>query len=162
MITIYFRGFCQPNKNGGKMSYGSTIYHNGKEIYKKDLPYKRDDGIASNHIADYCGLVSALRFLISKGLTKEQVYCVSDSQLVVKQMMREYEINDGKYKEYARQAIKLLKYFDMPPYFEWRQIKKSLENINKLLEKKSNEQEGIPSAATRMYGSQQLSYKGFD
>ncbi len=59
-------------------------------------------GIATNNIAEYKALIFALEKAISLSLTHVQVYM--DSQLVIRQMRREYKVKNASLKILYRKA----------------------------------------------------------
>ena len=119
MIKAYFDGACEPNGDGGKMAYGGVIYRHEKKIHEISYLYNRKDNIASNNIAEYCGLIAVFKYLLQKHWQKEEIYIFGDSKMVINQMKGEWTTRHGKYLPYYEIAIKLLNEFSRFPHFEW-------------------------------------------
>jgi ribonuclease HI len=120
MIKCYFDGACEPNQTNGKMAYGGVIYQHEEKIHEFSYPYKPKDNIASNNIAEYCGLIATLHYLINREFTNHEIYIFGDSQLVINQMAGRWNMNEGKYLKYAIKAKYILQdHFIKPPVFEW-------------------------------------------
>lgn len=122
MLKIFFKGNCFPNKDGVKMTYNLSVYKDEKLIYQSTNSHKRNDGIASNNIADYCGFIAALKFIENLTEYPGTIYIYGSSNLVVQQMLGNWSINHGKYYQYAIHAQNKLKelcqHIDMP-FIKW-------------------------------------------
>jgi ribonuclease HI len=110
MITVFFDGACEPKNPGGTASYGVIILNNGKEIHRETKIVCKGNG-ASNNVAEYNGLINALRWLYARRLQDEEILCKGDSKLVVEQMSGRWGINKGIYVEWALKCKEALKYF---------------------------------------------------
>lgn len=75
--------------NPGPAGIGVVIKH-GTEVVKK---YGRYLGETTNNQAEYRALISALEHVTELGA--EEVECMLDSELVVKQMNRQYRVKDA-------------------------------------------------------------------
>jgi len=64
-------------------------------------------GIATNNIAEYNGLLAALRYAVQHG--HRTVRIKADSELLVKQMRGEYRVKNEGLKPLFLQAIKLIR-----------------------------------------------------
>jgi len=117
MITIFFDGACEPKNPGGTASYGFIIQKDGKELYREGKIVCSGAG-ASNNVAEYSGLINALRWLYSNKLQNEEILCHGDSMLVINQMGGSWQIKQGIYVEYAYKCKDALKYFPNIK-FEW-------------------------------------------
>ena len=61
------------------------------------LEYKEKlKGNKTNNFAEYMGLIRALQ--LAKKYTKEELICVLDSELIVKQLLGEYQVKSPKLK----------------------------------------------------------------
>lgn len=135
MIKAYFEGTCNPNNDGGLMVYETIIYREGTKIHECCEVYERKDNVASNNIAQYCGLIAIFKYLINAEI-KDDIHIICDYQLVVGQMSKGWSIKKGKYKAYAEHALKLmdkLKEKGIIITFEWQPVKKNLLSIHRLL-----------------------------
>jgi ribonuclease HI len=65
---------------------------------------------ATNNIAEYEGLVTGLR--LAKDLGIRRLLIRGDSQLVAKQVQKEYDYNNDKMVEYVAEVRRLEKFFD--------------------------------------------------
>ncbi len=83
--------------NPGPAGIGAVI-----KIGDKVYEYKRYIGEATNNQAEYQALIMALTQAKELGVT--EVECRLDSELVVKQLNREYKVKD---KDLAKQFIKV-------------------------------------------------------
>jgi ribonuclease HI len=112
MIEAFFDGACIPNP-GGLMSFGVVVYQDNiiiKQIAHRYNPPSLANK-TTNNIAEYCGLISALKYLVSIFALTKKITVYGDSQLVIKQMRGEWKINDGAYKPFAIQAQTLVNRF---------------------------------------------------
>ncbi len=134
MIKAYFEGSCNPNKDGGLMVYETIIYREGVKIHSCAEVYERKDIVASNNIAQYCGLIAVLKYILNSKI-KENIHIICDCELIIGQMSKNWSINKGKYKEYAEYALKLIKKLDdeIIITFEWQPVKKRALSIHRLL-----------------------------
>jgi ribonuclease HI len=62
-------------------------------------------------LAEYAGLIAALRYLLDAGLNRERVLVHGDSQLVINQMFGRWRIKGGCYADLAREAKTFLAQF---------------------------------------------------
>lgn len=85
-LTTYTDGGSRGNP--GPAAIGVVIKH-GAEVVKK---YGRYLGETTNNQAEYRALISALEHAAELGA--EEVECMLDSELVVKQMRHEYRVKD--------------------------------------------------------------------
>lgn len=128
MIKAYFDGACEPNEDGGTMCYGAIIYHHDKKIHEISHLYKSGDNIASNNIAEYCGCISVLRYLISREFINHEVYIFGDSKMVIEQMRGAWGANQGKYIRYYEIATLLIaNRFERVPDFQWIPKERNIE-----------------------------------
>lgn len=119
MIKAYFDGACEPNQDYGRMAYGGVIYHHEEKIHEISYGHKRKDGIASNNIAEYCGVISIMKYLLFNEYRSEETYIFGDSKLVIEQLSGNWRANNGKYIDYYSRAINCLSQFVIHPIFEW-------------------------------------------
>lgn len=114
MFRCYFDGCCEPYNPGGTASYGIVILkddekvHEDSQIFRPSGPSKKD---TSNNLAEYSGLKAILQYLIDNQRQDEVIEVRGDSQLVIKQMKGEWNINQGIYVPLAYECRKLLAKF---------------------------------------------------
>lgn len=118
MIRAYFDGACEPNP-GGKASYGYVVYQYDIKIHESGHQLNPlENGHTSNNIAEYCGLIATLKYLLSHKLLDHEIYVFGDSQLVIKQISGLWNVNKGLYVPYYKIAIKYAQLFTNI-LFEW-------------------------------------------
>ena len=88
--------------NPGPAGYGVRIECNGTIIELKEAL-----GIATNNIAEYRGLLSALQWSVEKGI--RSLHIRSDSELLVKQMQGKYRVRNAKLQGLHGEATVLAK-----------------------------------------------------
>lgn len=98
------RIFCDGGSRGnpGKSASAFVVEEDGKLIYS-EAKYL---GNATNNLAEYTAVLSALRWLVTTRLDKEnikilkkEIVFILDSELVVKQINRQYKVKNKKLKE---------------------------------------------------------------
>ena len=62
-------------------------------------------GVATNNVAEYRGLIAGLEKALELGVTELEV--VSDSELVVKQMLGDYKVKNETLRELSQEASSL-------------------------------------------------------
>jgi ribonuclease HI len=113
VITANIDGLAEP-RNPGTGTYGYVIYEGKSKLAE-------GEGLAgyevTNNYAEYTALVEVLR-RIKELRIEGDVVIRSDSQLLVGQMSRGWEVKRGGYLEKLREARDLLKEFGSVK-FEW-------------------------------------------
>ena len=87
MIKIFSDGGARGNP--GPAGVGAVIYSNSGEVLAEVSEYL---GIATNNQAEYKALIFALRK--AKEMGAKKIMCYLDSELVVKQLNREYKVKN--------------------------------------------------------------------
>ena len=100
MYEIYCDGASRSNP--GEASVGISILKDKEEI---DTIKKRI-GIATNNVAEYLGLIEALKYCVEKNIMEVEIYL--DSLLVVQQVNLEYKVKSKKLQEHYNQALDLI------------------------------------------------------
>ena len=117
MFKCYFDGCCEPYNPGGTASYGIVILrdnekiHEASQIFRPSSPNKKD---TSNNLAEYSGFKAILQYLINNQHQDEPIEIFGDSQLVIRQMSGDWNINQGIYVPLAHECRKMLGKF---PHF---------------------------------------------
>jgi ribonuclease HI len=113
VITANIDGLAEP-RNPGTGTYGYVIYEGRRKLAE-------GEGLAgyevTNNYAEYTALVEALRRIKELRIERD-VVIRSDSQLLVGQMSKGWEVKRGGYLEKFKEARDLLKEFDSVK-FEW-------------------------------------------
>lgn len=110
MIEIFFDGACEPKNPGGTASYGFIVLKEKKELYSESGIIAKGER-ASNNVAEYGGLLKALRWLYKNNYQKQNITCCGDSKLVIEQMSGNWKIKKGLYVDWAYKCLEALKYF---------------------------------------------------
>lgn len=87
IVVTYTDGGARGNP--GPAAYGVVVKDEKGELLYSDGVYI---GQTTNNQAEYQGLVAALQ--VAKRLGATEVHCHLDSELIVKQMKREYKVKD--------------------------------------------------------------------
>ena len=115
MHTLHFDGACRGNP--GPSSFGCSISLDGKEI---DTQYFFI-GHVTNNIAEYSGALYGLRRCLSLGIRDLVVY--GDSLLVIKQVTKQWKINNEQLKKFVVEIQKLIPRFNS---IEFKHVKRHL------------------------------------
>ena len=95
-VTVYSDGGARGNP--GAAAFGVVVKDENGAIIKEYAEYI---GNATNNIAEYLGLIKGLELALEIGA--ERVDCYLDSELVVKQLKREYKVkNENLQKLFIR------------------------------------------------------------
>jgi probable phosphoglycerate mutase len=87
--------------NPGPAGYGVRITRDDGTI----VDLKESIGIATNNIAEYSGLVAALRWAAGEGV--RSLHVKADSELMVKQMLGEYRVKNPGLRPLYEEARRL-------------------------------------------------------
>jgi ribonuclease HI len=115
MITVYFDGLCYPKNPCGVAAYGYLIYRDGELIHRGFRAVGEGKGM-TNNVAEYEGLKAAAMWLHDNGI-EEKILIKGDSQLVMKQMKGEWQVNSATSKKYVPEIKQLLQGRDVT--FQW-------------------------------------------
>lgn len=103
ILTIYTDGASKGNP--GPASIGVSLIENAREI----ATVSKAIGIATNNIAEYTALLEGLKKAINLGYNHIQV--MADSELMIKQLNKEYKVKNPEIKIIYEQIQKLLSNF---------------------------------------------------
>jgi len=97
MIEIYFDGACEPVNPGGTASYGYLIKNNGRIIKKESKIIGEGTGM-TNNLAEYHGLLAALKYLSANKFAKSvnSLIIFTDSKLVFNMVAKNWGWNKNK------------------------------------------------------------------
>jgi probable phosphoglycerate mutase len=104
MITVYFDGSDRHYNAEGGGAYGVVIVKNGKTVKEISGPVVAE-GPTSHNVAEYAGLIVAMKWLIAMRIHDQNIHVMGDSQLVINQMFHGWKIRGGLYAEKAREAM---------------------------------------------------------
>lgn len=120
--------------NPGPAACGIVVQNAQEEIV---CTFSKYIGTATNNEAEYTALILALEKARELSEGKGEVACHLDSELVVKQLNREYKVKDEKMKALYAQVIKLTLDFDKVEFIHIRREKNKLADklVNQELDK---------------------------
>lgn len=79
--------------NPGRAAYGFVIYgHNKNELHKEG----KTIGITTNNVAEYMGIVAALKYLANKREQGIEIAFFMDSELAARQLAGRYKVKNEK------------------------------------------------------------------
>ena len=102
MITAYIDGGARGNP--GPAGYGVRVEAADGTLLDE---LHGELGVATNNIAEYNGLLAALRWAVAHG--EQSVHIRADSELLVKQMRGEYRVKNENLKPLFLQACALIR-----------------------------------------------------
>lgn len=100
-IVVYADGGIQPKNPGGVCTYGFVVDSGGREIHQENGVVAKS---GTNNIAEYGALIAALRWLAANGHKDSSIEIRMDSQLVIKQMKREWACRNAGLQILRRKA----------------------------------------------------------
>ena len=115
--------------NPGPGAIGAIVRREGDIITKSS---KFIGKLVTNNIAEYEGLILALELALR--ITKDDLTCVLDSELIVKQLMGEYKVRDPKLIGYflkiqkLQENFKTIKYVHVSRWDKFQRIVDELVN----------------------------------
>lgn len=123
--------------NPGPGAIGVLVRHDDSilEVYSEKI------GNVTNNTAEYKALIKAME--IASKHTKEELTCVLDSELIVKQLLGEYKVKDEKLMKLFLEVQKLqdnfekIKYIHVSRWDPFQQIVDNLLNTELGREKKN-------------------------
>jgi phosphoglycerate dehydrogenase-like enzyme/ribonuclease HI len=110
-ILVRVDGSCIPNP--GNMAIGVVIYKDGNLLKKANEIV----GKGTNNIAEYHAVIRGLEEVKDIPAEKIEFYC--DSQLVVKQLNKQFKVKNKKIAVLYQRIQELLKKIKVPVYFIW-------------------------------------------
>jgi len=130
MIEVFTDGGSRGNP--GKAACAFVVYKENKVIHE-EFSYL---GITTNNQAEYSGLLNALKYLISNNILEAKFY--SDSELMVKQILKLYKVKDAGIQKIYTEVIKEISKFKKFEISHIRREKNSVADklVNKCLDEK--------------------------
>ena len=104
MYSLYTDGGSRGNP--GYAAIGYLCFDENKKLVFKG---KEFIGVATNNFAEYTALIKGLKICINRGV--QNLSCFMDSELVVKQLSREYKVKNENIKPLFDQVLNLVKQF---------------------------------------------------
>lgn len=131
--TLHFDGACEPYNPGGNMGFGWHVCNSNSRFTAQGSDAVPAAPGNTNNIAEYQALILGLEWLESNIGTNIVLAVYGDSQLVIRQMRLDWQINDGKpYSPFARRALALrLKFPNIT--FDWvpRELNQKADDLSK-------------------------------
>lgn len=125
--------------NPGPAACGVVIQDEKENIIFQGSKYL---GTATNNQAEYGALVMALSKAkdLFENKKEKEIICYLDSELVVKQLNREYKVKDEKMKELYIEVCNLCSHFDKVEFIHIRREKNKLADklVNEELDKRGH------------------------
>lgn len=116
-MTLYINTDGGSKGNPGPASIG-VVFGDGQSILHT---YREDIGIASNNVAEYTALLRALQIFLTESSSlfpsTSELICRADSELMVKQMRREYKVKHPDMKVLFDSAQALVAEIALPISF---------------------------------------------
>jgi phosphoglycerate dehydrogenase-like enzyme/ribonuclease HI len=110
-LLVRVDGSCMPNP--GKMAVGVVIYKDGSLLKKVNEIV----GKGTNNIAEYNAVIRGLEEVKDIPAEKIEFYC--DSQLVVKQLNKQFKVKNKKIAGLYQRIQELLNEIKVPVFFIW-------------------------------------------
>jgi len=126
-LLVRVDGSCIPNP--GKMAIGIVIYQDGNLLKKVNEMIGR----GTNNIAEYRAVIKGLEEIKNIPAQTVEFYC--DSQLVVKQLNKQFKVKNKKIILLYQRIQELLNEIKSPVYFIWnrREENKLADNLARKL-----------------------------
>lgn len=116
-VRVHFDGACEPARGGGLATFGYTIEGAGLDLEEGGLAVRPYSERATNNVAEYVGAIQALERLHGLGYSGT-VEVRGDSQLVIRQMLGEYEVKAEHLRPYHDWLAQLARRFSSVRW-EW-------------------------------------------
>ena len=92
--------------------------------------YSEKIGSVTNNVAEYKALIKALELAMKH--TKDEVTCVMDSELIVKQLLGEYKVRNSELLKLFREVQRLQENFKKIKYVHvsrWNKFQQMVDNL---------------------------------
>ncbi len=132
MIYIYFDGLTEPVNPKGISTYGYVIYKDNLTVAEgyglAAEPWSQN---ATNNVAEYTGLVCALKFALDAGIKSAIIR--GDSKLVISQLKGTYKLKSARLKPLFIKAKGLLSQMESTE-LEWipREFNKRADELSRM------------------------------
>ena len=129
-LTIFTDGGARGNP--GPAAYGFVIYDSDHKLLCEE---GKNLGVQTNNYAEYSAVISGLKK--AKELGAVEVECIMDSELVMKQMRREYKVKEPTLQKLFIRAYNAASQFKKVTYKHTRREnnKAADAEVNKILDK---------------------------
>jgi ribonuclease HI len=110
-VHVHFDGACQPPKGPGVATFGFTIEGEGLDYEECGLANRPFSERSTNNVAEYVAAIRALEWLHEQGF-RGTVVVSGDSQLVIRQMLGEYQVRAEHLQDYHTWLTRLASEFE--------------------------------------------------
>jgi ribonuclease HI len=124
VLTVYCDGSCEPNP-GGIAAFGWAVYDGKEKVHEFYSVACKGEG-ATNNVAEYSAVISALSWLLANGYAERRVTVHSDSELLVRQLAGKYRVKAPNLIPLHRRALELAALF-REVAFRWVPREKNVE-----------------------------------
>lgn len=104
LINAYFDGAVEPMNPGGRGGYGIVVLSGDRVLFSEAVYIGRWPQL-SNNVAEYCGAIGVMRYLLREGITEATVH--GDANIVINQLNGHWKAKRGAYIPYYREAYTL-------------------------------------------------------
>jgi ribonuclease HI len=131
-VQVHFDGACQSTRVGRVAAYGFTVQGGGLHGEEHGLCVPPNHDRATNNVAEYTAAIRALEWLVRERYAGD-VEVVGDSQLVVRQMTGEYQVEAEHLRAYHDWLVQLARRFRSVE-FRWvpREENRRADELSKL------------------------------
>lgn len=105
-VICYFDGNCSLGKRG---SGAAIVYDEGGDELARRATYIESEHV-TNNVAEWCGLLNALN--LAHELGARDVKVLGDSELIIRQFNRRYQVRKEHLKPWYAEATRRSKIFD--------------------------------------------------
>lgn len=105
---LNFDGLCDPVNPGGVATYGFLVRHGGRVIHEAHGLASPPRPTSSNNVAEYGGLIAALRWLVDAGLQDAPAIIRGDSKLIILQARGDWGVKSANLRALNEEARRLL------------------------------------------------------
>ncbi|MFQ3293213.1 MAG: ribonuclease HI [Halobacteriales archaeon] len=113
---IWFDGACEPYNPGGHGTWGFVVKDSDGVVATERGYIGEGDGV-TNNVAEYTALTHALEYAREE-LDVDTLHVHGDSQLVIRQLTGEYDVNSQRLRPLWREARRLCNDFE-ERHFQW-------------------------------------------
>ncbi len=111
-IFAWYDGACEPKNPGGTASYGFIIKDENSGVLYEDGKIVGTGAGMSNNVAEYSGLIAAMRWLLANNLNKDaDIIFYGDNKMSVCQMNKQWRVHGGLYVPFYLEAMELKNQF---------------------------------------------------
>jgi ribonuclease HI len=107
-VEVYFDGLCRPVNPGGIACF-AFIVEDGKNTIHSKFGVAAHD--STNNVAEYTAIIRALEWLLANNYQNEKIIVRGDSQLVIRQIERNFKVKAHNIIPLYRKVMSLISKF---------------------------------------------------